>query len=103
LLLARFIPPGVLINSDFYIIRFFGDTTSYLQPASGKASLHILKMIKDEIVFDLRSLLNKAKKNSIIVKHDGIPVTINNVPAQVSIEIVPIKGLLQYFLIVFRQ
>jgi two-component system CheB/CheR fusion protein len=103
LLLARFIPPAVLINSDFHIIRFFGDTSNYLQPASGKASLHILKMVKDEIVFELRSLLNKAKKNSIIVRHDSIPVSINGVPAQVSIEIIPIKGLLEYFLIVFKE
>ena len=103
LLLSRFTPPAVLINKDFQIVRFFGDTASYLQPASGKASLHILKMVKDEILFELRSLLNKAQKNQIITKKDGIIVTINNVPSHVSIEIVPIMTSSEYYFIVFNE
>jgi two-component system CheB/CheR fusion protein len=103
LLLTRFISPGVLVNSDFQIVRFFGDTANYLQPAAGKASLHILKMVKDEMVFELRSLLIKARKQNVAVKHDGIQVTINDTLAQLSIEIVPLKELSGYFLIVFKE
>ncbi len=103
LLLVRFAPASVVINRDLHIVRFNGDTSNYFQPAAGKASLHILKMVKDEIMFELRSLINKARKNNSIVKKDFIPITINNGPAQLSIEINPIKISGDHFLIVFQE
>src|SRR5690606_38780399 len=48
LLLGRYTPPGVLVNKDLHIVRFNGNMSKYLQPASGKASWYLLKMLKDE-------------------------------------------------------
>ncbi|MGQ0640820.1 MAG: chemotaxis protein CheB, partial [Gemmatimonadaceae bacterium] len=38
LLLARYAPPGVMINDDLEIVQFRGDASAYLAPAPGKAS-----------------------------------------------------------------
>jgi two-component system CheB/CheR fusion protein len=103
ILLSQFMPASVLINKDLHIVRFNGDTSNYLQPASGKASLNVLKMVKDEIVFELRSLLNKVKKNDVSVKKDNIPLTINAIPGLVSIEVIPIKTTADYYLLVFKD
>ncbi|HKC37720.1 MAG TPA: chemotaxis protein CheB, partial [Chitinophagaceae bacterium] len=61
-LLKKFIPASVLVNKDLEILRFRGAVSKYLEPAAGKASLHLMKMIKEELVFELRSVINEAKK-----------------------------------------
>ena len=45
LVLARIGPPGVIINDDFEVVQFRGATSPYLEPAPGKASLNLLKMV----------------------------------------------------------
>ncbi|MBK7883239.1 MAG: PAS domain-containing protein [Chitinophagaceae bacterium] len=105
ILLSQFVPASVVINKDLQILRFQGATANYLQPASGKASLNVLKMVKDELVFELRSLLHQAKKTDYIVRKEGVNLIINNLPGKVSIEIIPIKTASQnsHFLIVFQE
>ena len=103
ILLSRFSPASILINKDLQMVRFNGDTARYLQPASGKATLDILKMVKDEIVFELRSLLNKLKKNSEPIKKENIHITLSNVLCEISIELIPVKAAAGFCLIVFHQ
>ena len=62
LLLTRYVPASVLVNKDLEILRFRGSTSRFIEPASGKASLHLLKMIKEELVFDMRTVIHRAKK-----------------------------------------
>src|SRR5207244_2236657 len=62
LLLNRYVPPSVLVNKVLEILRFRGSTSSYLEPTSGKASLHLLRMIREELAFDLRTVIHRAKK-----------------------------------------
>ena len=63
LLLTRYVPASVLVNKDLEILRFRGSTSKFIEPASGKASLHLLKMIRDELAFDCaRSFIVQKKK-----------------------------------------
>ena len=48
-LLSRYTPASVLVDKDLHIQRFLGSTSHFLQPVSGKASLHLLKMVRDEL------------------------------------------------------
>jgi two-component system, chemotaxis family, CheB/CheR fusion protein len=104
-LLSRYVPPSVLINKDLEIVRFRGPTSRFLQPASGKASLHLLKMVKDEIAFDLRSVLHRAKKEGHAIKKEGILLGTNGNTQEISIEVSPIKNAGQdnFYLIVFNE
>ena len=61
ILLARYAPPGVLVNADLEILQFRGDTGPYLAPAPGKASLNLLKMLREGLLVGLRGALHKAK------------------------------------------
>ena len=105
LLLARYVPASVLINKDMEILRFKGSTSRFLEPATGKASLHLLKMIKEELAFDLRTAIHKAKKEGITAKKEGIILGENGGAEEVSIEVVPVKGAGKevYYLIVFKE
>jgi two-component system CheB/CheR fusion protein len=105
LLLSRYVPACVVVNKDLQILRFHGATSNYLQPSSGRASLHLLKMVKDELVFELKGLVNKAKQEGNAVRKDGIHLSQNGHSREISIEMVPIKSPVKdyYYLILFRE
>ena len=50
LLLARYVPPAVLINEHLEILQTRGRTASFLELPSGKASLNLLKMARPGLV-----------------------------------------------------
>ncbi len=105
LLLSRYVPASVLVNKDLEILRFRGSTSRYIEPASGKASLHLLKMIKEELSFELRTALHHAKKDGKPSKKEGIVMGVNGVSVEVGIEVLPMKtnGKDVFYLIIFKE
>ncbi|WP_294957825.1 CheR family methyltransferase [uncultured Flavobacterium sp.] len=61
ILLEQFSPAAVIINEDLEIMHFHGDTSPFLQPASGKPSFNILNMVSNELGFELRNYILKAR------------------------------------------
>jgi two-component system, chemotaxis family, CheB/CheR fusion protein len=49
LLLQRFSPPAVAVNSGGDIVYISGHTGNYLEPAVGKANLNIYAMVRDDL------------------------------------------------------
>src|SRR5437660_1760171 len=47
ILLTKYSPATVIVNSDLEIIQFRGRTGLFLEPAPGKASLNVLKMARE--------------------------------------------------------
>jgi hypothetical protein len=80
LMLSLYMPASILVNKDLQILRFYGATFSYLQPASGKASLHLLKMIREELIFELRSLIKQVKKDGKSARKEKLQLTENDLP-----------------------
>lgn len=105
LLLSRYVPASVVINKDLQILHFHGDTSNYLQPSPGKASFHLLKMVKEELIIELKNLINRAKQEGMPVRKDGVHLSINNSEREISIEIVPIHSPVKdfYYLVLFRE
>src|SRR5688572_14180791 len=101
-LLKRYMRASVLVNKDLEILRFRGSVSKYLEPATGKASLHLMKMVKEELVYDLRSVLNQAKKELVPVRKQGLHF--NDDTKEIAIEVIPMKanGKDNYFLIIFQ-
>lgn len=104
MLLKRFTPASVLVNSDLDILQFRGSTGLYLEPSPGKASLNLLKMARPGLGFELRNIVHKAKKSGEAVKKEGLEVNTDGKPHTISVEALPIKsdGEEDYFLVVFE-
>lgn len=101
-LLSRYVPASVLVNKDLEILRFRGHTAPYLQPSPGKASFNLLKMLKEELIFEIRGLLQKVRTANVPASKAGIFIDSENL--LVSIEVVPLESLKEiYFLIIFRS
>jgi len=101
ILLARHVPPSVLIGANLDVLQFRGDTGLFLTPPSGKASFNILKMAREGLPVALRSAITKAKKTQTAVREEHLRVRSNGGHREVGLEVVPVQE--GGFLIVFDE
>ncbi|MBL8842796.1 MAG: PAS domain-containing protein [Planctomycetes bacterium] len=62
LLLARYAPAGVIVDADLRIVQFRGATGAWLEPPSGEANLHLLKMVRAGLLRGTRAALAEARR-----------------------------------------
>ncbi|BAZ16748.1 signal transduction histidine hinase [Calothrix sp. NIES-4071] len=106
IVLNNYAPVGAIVNSDLEILQFRGQTSRYLQPAPGRASLNLLKMVREDLKLEVRTAMQQAKKQSAPVKKEGLQIWDNDLERLVTINIIPFKTRkLQesYFLILFED
>ena len=60
-LLDHFAPKDfVVVDREFQILRFHGKVGRFLAPATGQASLNLLRLVEEDLALDLRLLLHQA-------------------------------------------
>jgi two-component system, chemotaxis family, CheB/CheR fusion protein len=89
-LLARYLPPGVLVDQGGEVLQFRGDTGQFLTPAPGKASLNVLKMAREGLLVSLRALLQRAKRQTTVVREEGVRVRSNGGFRGVTLTVIPL-------------
>ena len=103
----RYIPNGVIINGELEILRFLGNTSSYLRPAPGKPSMNLRRMVSGELLLELRVAIHAAKKQACAVRKEiSAPHPATPAGGRVSITVLPIKASelhKEYFLILFEE
>jgi two-component system CheB/CheR fusion protein len=99
--LSRYAPAGVLINAELEILQFRGQTSPYLEPSPGKASLNLLKMARVELRLELRSAVYSAKEQDLPIIKDGIELSQGIL---VKLDVIPLRANSeQYFLVLFES
>jgi two-component system CheB/CheR fusion protein len=91
ILLSNYMPACAVVNKDMEILQFRGPISSYLEHASGKASLNILKMARPEFAFELRNAINKVIETKKKVSKSGIEIKTESVLRLISFEVSPLK------------
>src|SRR5262249_50723056 len=97
---------GLVVNDELQILYFRGDTSAYLRPVPGKANFHLLKMLREELVIELRAAINKARRTRGIVRKDSVEVKRNGDMHTVNVEVRPLPARRpgeRYFLILFEE
>jgi two-component system CheB/CheR fusion protein len=104
-ILSRFSPPGVIVDNDLQIVQFRGQTGPYLEPAPGEASLNLLKMAREGLLYGLRTALHEARKTNSAVRKTGLHVKRNGHGRDVDVEVVPLTSSQEgrHFLILFED
>ena len=92
LLMGRYAPPAVVINSNLEIVQFRGKTGMVLEPPSGAANLNILSMAREGLLPELREAIHKAKSRDTRVRREGVRVRSNGGFQHVNLEVVPLKS-----------
>ena len=91
-LLTKFAPPGVLVTADLDIVQYRGDTGPFLAPVPGKASLSLLKMLREGLLVGVRSAVLRAGKEQSPVREAGLRVKSSEGYHDVAIEVIPVRG-----------
>jgi two-component system, chemotaxis family, CheB/CheR fusion protein len=105
ILLRRHTPPAVIVDADMQVHQFVGRTGAYLEPASGEASLNLLRMVREGVAFDLRDMLQEAKKEGHAVRRERRQIKSNGAARLVNLEVAPLPGVSlkeRYFMVVFE-
>jgi len=105
-LLEHYAPPALVVDPSLHIVHFQGDTSPYLLPATGQPSFHLLKMVRPELVVDLRMAIHKARRAGVAVHKDAVPFGHKGQTATVRLEVRPLnkrKGKKQNLLVLFQN
>lgn len=99
ILLEQYSPAAVIINEDLEIAHFHGDTSPFLQPPAGKPSFNILTMVHEEIGFELRNAILKARNEKKNFSAENISVKKQSFLT--SFEVIFLPSNIELLLIIF--
>jgi len=89
--LNQYAPAGVVVDMNLEILQFRGQTSSYLEPTPGRASLNLLRMAKEELRRELQTGIYQARQQKLSIKRQGIRVREGERIRQITINITPFQ------------
>ncbi len=105
LVLEYYAPAWILVNQVMDIVHFNGQMTPFIKPRTGQASLHIAKMLREELVSDVRVLIHKLEKEKGSVNKNNIAIVIGKVTYVIDVKAVLVEtdSSSHHFLILFHE
>ncbi|HEV8238297.1 MAG TPA: CheR family methyltransferase [Thermoanaerobaculia bacterium] len=106
LLLERFAPAAVIVDSQLNILQTRGQTGHFLELAAGEANLNLLRMAREGLAYALRSALHEARQGDRAIRKEGLSVRFNGDHQRVNLEVVPFgTGAAEnrHFLVLFEE
>ncbi len=105
LILQRFAPSAVLIDSKGTILHIQGRTGKYLEPASGPPTQNILDMAREGLRIELSSAIRKAVSSQEEVVRNEVLVRVNGGTQAIKLHVSPLQSpreLAGHLLVVFE-
>lgn len=91
IVLSHHSPVGVIISEDMDILQFRGQTSPYLEPPAGPATLNILKMAREGLRGELRSAIHHVKISGSGVRKENLRLYHDGHVREFSLEVMPLK------------
>jgi two-component system, chemotaxis family, CheB/CheR fusion protein len=105
ILLQRYTPSGVVVNSELEVVQFHGKGQKYFAPAPGKASFSLLKLIKEGLAVQSRAAIAAARRDGRVVKRRASFSDDAGIH-QIDLEVIPLRGSEEHdrhFLVLFNE
>lgn len=107
-MLKNYAPAGVVVNASMEVVQFRGRTTPYLEQAPGKPSLNVLKLARNGLALELRSLIATAAKKGGLARKDGVAFESDGRKRILNLSVSPLAenssgGKSHFFLILFED
>ena len=108
LLSSSAIPACVVIDASLEILQFRGDLSPYLNLPSGKATWNLLRIVKQDLMIELRNAVTEAKKENHTVFASDITAGEGRARAVIEIEVIPLRSMgttftERHLLVLFRK
>ncbi len=97
---------ALVVDGDLQILHSRGDAGPCLRPSQGKTTHHLAKVLREELVDELRSAIGKVRRTGNTVRSEQIRMKSNGHFRDVSVEISPFQSPTQrepYFLLTFES
>ena len=92
ILLERFAPAAMVVDPELHVVHFQGDTRLYVAPASGEPSFHLLRILRPELVVDVRAAIQKVKKEGVAAATGLIQLAADGGTKTIRVEVAPLGG-----------
>ncbi len=105
-LLQDHTPPCVIVNEQYDILFFHGKTGSFLEPASGEASLNLLRMAREGLRLPLSTILRKAFAQRQKIIHENVRLYTEEGDRIIDLIVNPVSrsiSMQDLFLVVFQD
>jgi two-component system CheB/CheR fusion protein len=89
-LLQHYTPACAIVNERGEVLYIHGRSGKYLEPASGEASLNILKMAREGLRMELTSAMRKVIAQHIPVRYPGLRVKTNGERQIINLTVRPV-------------
>lgn len=95
--LARYAPPGFVVNEEGDVVQFRGEVAPFIAPASGEATLALPRLLHAELNVPVRTALIEAKRTAAPVRRERVAFN----DRRYSLEVLPLETgeALQHFLV----
>jgi two-component system CheB/CheR fusion protein len=104
MILDRYGPPGVIVDNAMRIVRTRGRTSPYLELPTGDATLDVLKLARQGLLFGLRNAVEESRGRGITVRKEGLRVAVNGDVRLVNLEVTPMGTASdRHYLVVFED
>jgi two-component system CheB/CheR fusion protein len=90
-LMEKYAPDGVIINSDMELLFVRGNMGSYFNPAPGAASLNLVRMVREELRSELQTAIYRAKLEKHAVRRERVRFSFDDQTRETNIEVIPVK------------
>lgn len=104
LIMKEYAFPGVIVNEDFDIVQYIGNTGKYLTNPPGVPSTNLIKLTNPMIGLKLHQAIKNTRETGFKKRVEGIHIIEDSTPKLVEIEVSPLntrRDNERYYLIVF--
>ncbi len=92
LVLAEYAPPGVLINENFDVLQFRGETRPFLSQPAGQPTINLLRLVREGLFLELRSALTETKNSNRPVRREGVQIRDEQEVRELTLRVLPIQS-----------
>ncbi len=106
LVLSRFGPPGLVVDSRMMVLQVRGQTSPYVELASGVPSWNLARVLRDSLVRPVREAVERAMGGNMPTVGSAEFLERFNEPRQVRIDVLPLStegSLAKSYLVLFTD
>ena len=91
LMLSRYAPAGVVVNENFDIVQFRGQTSAYLEAPPGEPTVNVLRMAREGLLLSLRNALLEAKTRGEPARRQQVRVQGEAGAREIDLQVLPLR------------
>ncbi|OGJ84998.1 MAG: chemotaxis protein CheR [Candidatus Raymondbacteria bacterium RifOxyA12_full_50_37] len=105
-MLDTYVPASVLVNMNLDVLFIHGHTGEYLEPATGEATLNLLKLARPGLRAELAAATRKALSSRTPARHNNIRIATNGKTSLINLVVKPVigpKGSQGMLMVIFEE